>query len=222
MLPLRLYLTASFLFFLVLKLLPSAVNETEVLEAAARPGATAAEVQQAAASAARSAHSTNPIIVLSNDQHCGSAGEPARNALQRFVRRVGERFRQDPRSFTEHTQAHMMGAAPYAIFLMLPAFAGIVMLAYRSRRMTYGEHFVFSLHLHAFWFLALLAIELLPKVLGDLIQLVVPVYGVFALHEVYRGRWGPTLARSLVISLLYGAVLLATTAGLIGSLLAAA
>ncbi len=47
----------------------------------------------------------------------------------------------------------MIGVAPYVIFLLLPVFAGIMMLTYRSRRMTYGEHVVFSLHLHAFWFI---------------------------------------------------------------------
>jgi len=55
--------------------------------------------------------------------------------------------------------------------------AGIVMLAYRKRPMTYGEHVVFSLHVHAFWFLALLLIALLPAAAGDLLQWAVPVYG---------------------------------------------
>ena len=48
--------------------------------------------------------------------------------------------------------------APYAVFALLPVFAGIVMLAYRRQAMTYGGHFVFSMHMHAFWFIALLLV----------------------------------------------------------------
>ena len=75
------------------------------------------------------------------------------------------------------------------VFVLLPAFAGIMMLAYRNRRMTYGEHLVFSLHLHAFWFLLFLAIWLVPESIAGLLQVIVPIYGTWAMREAYGGRW---------------------------------
>lgn len=218
-LPLRLYLTASFLFFLVVKLLPSAVDEA-ALEKAGRlpPEAAAAAIRESAASAPEGTH--DPIVVLMHESACDAAGAAACNAFERFMQRTGERFRHDPRHFIERVRSRFGASMPYAVFLMMPAFAGIVMLAYRSRRRTYGEHVVFSLHLHAFWFLVLLAAVLLPKSGSDAAMLAAPVYGVLALRRVYGGRWGPTLLRSLFISLCYGLALLLATVGLIVTLLA--
>lgn len=215
-LPLRMYLTASFVFFLVLKLLPSGLEgQAAVLEAASRPNATAADIEAAAASAASAAGSTRhtATFVLMNVD-CGSAGKRPCNALERFINSVGERFRHDPRGFVETVRSHLYGAAPYAVFLLLPVFSGIVMLAWRRRRMTYGEHVVFSLHLHAFWFIALLLVELLPLALADVLLCLVPVYGVLAMREVYRGGWIGTVLRAFAVSIAYGSLLLLTTAGL--------
>jgi hypothetical protein len=109
----------------------------------------------------------------------------------------------------EQMREHALHWAPYAIFVLLPAFAGIMLLAYRSRRMTYGEHFVFSLHLHAFWFLAGLLLVALPGAISDLFQLAVMAYGVWAMHETYGGRWWATIMRALFVIVLYSIVLTA-------------
>ena len=42
------------------------------------------------------------------------------------------------------------------MFVLLPGFALWLKLAYLNRRMRYTEHLVFALHVHAFWFAALL------------------------------------------------------------------
>jgi len=212
----------------VLKLLPSAVEQAVVLDAAAGPNAQVAEIRAAAAAVASVAASYPggrrhlPPLAAMRPVDCGAAGEPACNALEGFVNGVGKRFRSDLRGFYEHMRAHVLSAAPYAAFLLLPVFAGIVMLAYRSRRMTYGEHVVFSLHLHAFWFLALLLIELLPDPVSDVLVWVVPVYGVLAMHEVYRGGWGATLLRAAFASVVYGVVLVLASVALVLGLLALA
>jgi hypothetical protein len=88
--------------------------------------------------------------------------------------------------------------------------------------MLYGEHVVFSLHMHSFWFLALLLFALLPESVADMALFALPVYGVWAMRHVYGGRWGPTLLRALFVSVLYGAVLLlATLVLMLGALLMA-
>jgi hypothetical protein len=218
-LPLRLFLTASFIFFLTLKLLP-AIEPSVVIDAAARPDATVEDIRAAAASAPDSGRLHTPLVMAFRISDCGGAAEPACNAFERFVNGIGERFGSDPRGFVGHLRSQLMGAAPYAVFLMLPVFAGIVALAYRRRRMTYGEHVVFSLHLHAFWFLALIPIATLPRSASDVLLLVVLAYGVLALRKVYRGRWWATLLRAGFITAAYGGMLLLTTLALVTGLLA--
>jgi len=217
-LPLRIYLTASFLFFLIVKLLPSAVDQAAVDSATRLPAQQAAQaIRESAASAP--AEAGVPALVLLHDTGCGAASAPACNAFERSLYRIGERFRSDPRRFVERMSSRFSASVPYAVFLMLPAFAGIVALVYRRRGRTYGEHFVFSLHLHAFWFLALLAMMLLPVSGSDLVALAVPVHGVLALRTVYGGRWGATLGRAALVSVLYGLLLLLVTLGLVATLL---
>ncbi len=90
-----------------------------------------------------------------------------------------------------------------ALFLMLPAFALLLQGVYFNRRLRYAEHLVFALHLHAFWFIALmLAVPGLPWVSG-LAWLAVPLYAALALKRVYGGRWWPLLLRAAMVSLLY-------------------
>ena len=60
---------------------------------------------------------------------------------------------------------------------------------------------------------------LLPKDGSDLVLFAVPVYGVMALHTVYDGGWVTTIARALLVSLLYWGALLAATAALLLALL---
>ena len=227
-LPLRLYLTASFLFFLVLKLMPSSTDNAVVVDLTGKRIGTVAELQVSAASAAKASASADSAVVAAHRPKsevlhpidCGAAGQSPCNRAQAFLNATGERFREHPQETVAHMRQHMIGIAPYVIFLLLPVFAGIMMLAYRSRRMTYGEHVVFSLHLHAFWFLAFLVIALVPDSLGSLLQLAVPVYGTWAMHEAYGGRWGATLARAVFASALYLVVLTIASMALSLALLA--
>ena len=109
----------------------------------------------------------------------------------------------------------MLGLAPNAVFVLLPVFAALLMLAYRAHRLRYGTHFVFSLHMHSFWFIALLLLLLLPAAAALPIgAIVLPGYAVWALRRVYGGRWWATLGRALLIALAYLVALFATVVGL--------
>lgn len=215
-LPLRLFLTASFLFFIALKLLPSALDTMTPADI------RTVSVSPAAAASGADSSPPPPALETMRPVDCGGAGEPACGTLEGFVNKVGTRFSADPLGFMKRMRGQLLGAAPYAAFLLLPVFAGIVALAYRSRRMTYGEHVVFSLHLHSFWFLALLLIALLPSAVGEVIWWVMPAYATWAMHAVYRGRWGPTLLRATFVSVAYGVTLLFTSLALMLGFLARA
>jgi hypothetical protein len=250
-LPLRLYLSASFLFFLTVKLLPSispmnvvvAVPRAHVAHVAhAASGASAPATSNAAAAASapgapvasgkeddaefigsdgRPVHLDPEAAAQVREAQLRAASSPYAAYVRRdcsvhapgqsdcgwFQRRVvhaNAEWRDDPQGAVRAFQAHWVSAAPYAIFLMLPVFAAIVMGAYRNRHMLFGEHVVFSLHMHAFWFLAAWIDALLPDDVGGFVFLGVLVYSVWALHEVYGGRWFATVLRAIAISIGYG------------------
>jgi hypothetical protein len=236
-LPLRLYLTASFLFFVAAKLFPLWQNEVQPVGSPEARQAAAAAQQQAqgvargeldldvsseeaprAASSAASGASAPRVHHLREcalpGAHCGW--------VKRTLAPAAERWHDHPKEAAEHFTHLIASLAPYAVFLMLPVFAALTMLAYRSRRMLYGEHVVFSLHMHSFWFLALLVLALLPDAATEGVVLAMIAYGVWAMHNVYGGRWGPTLLRAAFVGLAYSTALLAgTLVLLVGALLAA-
>ena len=213
-LPLRLYLTASFVFFLVLKLVAASVHAEMDVKVDGRKVPVAEYEAQIASSAAKPSSAAasggaRPKFEQMQLGVCGGAGQRACGRVEAVFNESLKRLQEHPQEEMEHTRDHLLHWAPYAIFILLPAFAGIMMLAYRSRRMTYGEHFVFSLHLHAFWFLAGLVLMALPGAVSDLAQLAVMIYGVWAMRETYGGRWWPTVLRALLVAALYGIVLIA-------------
>jgi hypothetical protein len=122
--------------------------------------------------------------------------------------RLERRLNLDAKSLLREMQAlgeRFVGNLGAAMFLLVPAFAAALKLAYGNRRLRYTEHLVFALHVHAFWFL-MLALMLTPWSAVTLAALAaVPAYTLWAMRRVYGGRWLPRLARAAFIGTLYGA-----------------
>jgi len=138
-------------------------------------------------------------------------------------KRLQRRLDVDPKGL-QRQAAEMgeraIGNVGLAMFFILPLFAAGLKLLYLNRGMRYTEHLVFALHLHAFWFVALLF------TLGDLpwlnaaAGLAIPLYTWLAMRRVYRDRWWTLLLRSGLLSLLYLLVMgLALIGVAIGTLL---
>ncbi|WP_284620088.1 DUF3667 domain-containing protein [Aquabacterium humicola] len=199
-LPLRLYLSASFVFFVLVKLL--GVGELS-LDFAGPRDRQGRPVQVTT--------SSDHAAELQRARDCLAPGSPCA-----WNDRLGARLQLRLAKSADAPQAaqqRLASMAPYTVFLMLPVFAAIVQLAYRSRRMNYGAHFVFSLHMHSFWFVALLAMSLLPEAMTWPLAALVVGYGLWAMQQVYGGRWWTTGLRAFVISVLYT---VAFVLGLIG------
>ena len=216
-LPLRLYLSCSFVFFLVLKLMPvGSPPQRAVVGVDGRPIATATALRASANAVAKAASAGASSVVAPHRPtyeslkpvDCGAWNQRSCNFVESFLNNTGSRYGEHPEETTRHIQAHMLAWAPYLVFLLLPAFAGIMKLTYRNRRMTYGEHVVYSLHVHAFWFLLFLGIALLPDTIGGLLYLALPVYGTMAMRTAYGGRWWVTIVRAAFASAFYGLVLI--------------
>ena len=130
--------------------------------------------------------------------------------------RVQRRVDVDPKKVlgeVETLKDRFLGNLGGAMFVLLPAFALWLKLAYRNRRLRYTEHLVFALHVHAFWFIALLFTLPGWGLLTAMALLTVPIYTLTAMKCVYEGRRRARLLRACLVSALYGTTLVLALAG---------
>jgi hypothetical protein len=131
------------------------------------------------------------------------------------VRRRAELFNRLPRQEkADQIFGGVLRYGPYAMFVLLPLLALLAKLVYlgRTRRYParprrYAAHLVFGAHSHAFLFLVVALIALLP--VGALRAALVVwaiVYLLWSMKTVYGGRWSGVLARALVILFAYSVV----------------
>ena len=189
-LPLRLYLTISLIALLGLRL------------------STAIDVE----------HAPGPGIVHAEDVNAEFGLGASRVGLKRGVffcerlptsmcERLQRRFDLDPKNVRrEFEQASQRFVSHWgsAMFALVPLFAMWVRLAWLNRRLRYTEHLVFALHLHSFWFAALVLVQILPGALAAVPILWMPMYALLATWRVYGGRWWVLIARNLAVALAYG------------------
>jgi hypothetical protein len=199
-LPLRVYLSASFLFFIGAALLSQ--GPTQVIEA--DPAAVAQ-----GASAASSSVKVNTKLGT-----CDLARPETCSRTQRWL--TGVLNKAEAMSF-EQWKARGRALAPYAMLAMQPIFAALLLLMFAGSGRRYAEHFVFSLHSHSLWFLALL-LAMATGLEGPMLFAVFG-HGLAAMRRVYGlGWWGATW-RGVLLSLFYF-VLLAGLVMTLGALIA--
>jgi hypothetical protein len=209
-LPLRLYLTISLAVLLLARLVGS-VSALGGLDNPALRDAVQAP---------------RPTVVLNffGSRMGMRDGQPVCERMPASVcRAVQRQIEADPRAFLPRLQqvnARVVAHWGEVMFLLLPVFALALRVLYRNRGLRYTEHLVHALHLHAFWFLVLAAMQLPwpPLTWAGLGWMV--VYTGLAGRRVYGGRWWPRLLRGAALFLFYGALLslavpLATLAALL-------
>jgi hypothetical protein len=109
--------------------------------------------------------------------------------------------------------------APYAMFFLLPYFALLLKWLFRKKKMLYGGHLLFSLHLHSFAFIVMsLGFLPLTKTLHSALLWVIAAYLFLALRRVYGRGWKATLWR---MGLLYMFYIVAVGATMLSGVLAA-
>lgn len=229
--PLRLYLTASFLFFALAQIsghigTPGAAEHADakgpplivVHPSAVLPGRTspdspnAVEIVEAGKAARDAMASADFAACLAPQAPCP--------LLKRLIAPAIVKIQQDPRGMSEQLSERFRHSLSYAMFLLLPIFALLLALVYRKRGLYYGEHLVFALHVHSFWFFLAILTVVLPDAISDWLPLCFVVYGFWALQRVYGGRWWATLLRGLTVTTLYAVVMGLGAAGLSIALLA--
>ena len=199
-LPLRLYLTISLLILLLVRVVGSGAVDVR----GADPVEIARENRNIAIQLGGSRAGMRDGVFF-----CERLPAWICTRIQRRVDIEPEKVMSEVDSVKDRFLANLGGA----MFVLVPAFALWLKLAYRNRRLRYTEHLVFALHVHAFWFLAL--VFTLPGwgVLTAIGVLGVPIYTLAAMKRVYGGRWWPRLLRAVVVSALYGTTLTLALAG---------
>lgn len=115
---------------------------------------------------------------------------------------TAEEKQQAEKEFSEG----MLASLQFVMIFMAPVFA--LMLAavhYKRKDFYFIDHFVFSLHFHAFIFLYLSIVNLIPDNPFISIILLPPffAYPYIASRRVYGGKWWVTLITTPLLLLLY-------------------
>jgi hypothetical protein len=189
--PLRLYLAASLMFFLIGAVAPSMRTSQSV----DLPGG------------GRKIDLAGPISPEDREE--------AQKQLERapwWARAVIQPMLDNPEEQIQGFRATL----PRALFVLLPVFAGIVALFFRRRR--FSQHLVFALHLHAAAFVVFSLAQPLnltrnPSIVaaaGILTLVLLSGYALVAFRTVYRESWGRIVVKAVAIAPVYGAALALT------------
>lgn len=93
---------------------------------------------------------------------------------------------------------------PKILFILLPLFALFLKLVYFRQKILYIEHLIFSLHFHTFLFLDFLFIVIMPfMVLEIILFFMIFVYLLVAIKNYYRQGWLLSLLKFITILILY-------------------
>jgi hypothetical protein len=201
-LPLRLYLTFSIIFFALFKF--GGMNVAKVDDEDARPRAGVhAQAERKGDSQAMQEERDKSLVTL------GDADGPRRwaasisPALGQKVAKFSELSREEK----EHKlTSAFFSYTPYAIFALMPVFALYLKLLYLGSGRRYGEHLLFALHTNAFAFLMLSLLMVAPgfvPFLRTALALWLFFYLPTAMRRVYGGSRRLTFVRWMVLILLH-------------------
>lgn len=129
-------------------------------------------------------------------------------------------------NFTEDDQlpVDVVSLVQYSMFLLVPAFAGILNLFHRKQRAFFIEHLIIALHIHCIWFILLIIepftikvmewsdsqfLEISVRILRSLAQISILGYLGIYLRRMYDNGWVSTVVKSFGVLLSYVLILAA-------------
>ncbi len=211
--PLRLYFGASLIFFLVVKIFGAGNFVRNEVGSAARDQAAALSSGAGETKPGLKVSKAGPIGKVKFDAGEGDWDTPflanitcSKDSVQCLKIRayMHEKYGDAPlRVVGAQVRDRVIGYAPNAMFAMLPVFALFTWILYWRRKIPYGDHFVYALHVHSFAFLLLLALARLPSAIGDWLSLAGMIYFAVAMQRVFDGRKWATVLRYALIGICY-------------------
>jgi hypothetical protein len=214
-LPLRVYLSASFIFFIGWALLPQ--GPTQVIEAdpaamqeaqvrapvtvRLKPDMTPAEAAATAEAIADGAGAASAARGVKVSSKLGDCDLERPDTCTPFERGLTRLINKAEAVTFEQYKTRARALAPYAMLAMQPIFAALLLAAFAGSGRRYAEHFVFSLHSHSLWLLALL-LAVAAGWEGPLLFAVFG-HGLVAMRRVYGLGWWGAVWRGLLLSGFY-------------------
>ena len=130
---------------------------------------------------------------------------------------------EDPTEFRHR----LLGNASKTMFLMLPLFALVVQIVFRSAKRVYLEQVILALHIHSLAFVLFAAAALMSseghsflRYVSDLLLLLgIPIYGLLTFKKVFGFSWFSTVIRSAVVVFAYSIIFVVTEIGLVAATL---
>jgi hypothetical protein len=210
--PFRLYLVTSVVFFLALSLLPDLRNPTVNLGTTVTVGTpdSARALRPPAPPDLSRRPAGAPVFVpppppptagwLQGRVH---TGDPTLDSIVNA--RIDHFRRMEPREAVRQVISGFLEKVPQMMFVLLPIFAGLLMLMYAGSKRYYVEHFVFALHVHASAFLIYLAMIALVRWPGATAALLcwLLLYVYLAMKNVYGQGWFVTGVKYLMLGMAY-------------------
>lgn len=211
-LPLRLYLTASIVFFLLVKIFGAGALVKGEIMPVGNDGAKLVTIDEATQKKGWRTGRPGPVVsaeAVNNE----SLKKPfvdviecdvAPTQCQKLKAHLKDKYQsQSMVEVGRQVRDRTISLAPYAMFFFLPVFALLTKLLYLGRGLYYGEHLVYAFHVHAFSYLLLLAVALSGKAVSDWLYLIGAAYFWLAMRRVFGGGWWATTWRYGFISIIY-------------------
>ena len=209
-LPLRLYLSISLVLLVVLRL----DGFNEVL-----PGLNSASI----VAAEKTEFNTMMMGLGVVEMGIRRGSFVCTNLPQFLCQQLRKRAVTDTRTFLQKARVaneRVVANLGAVMFVLLPLFAACLKLVNRQQGLPYAAHLVFALHLHAFWFIVLAAVQVTMRHTNislwgwsPVLWLGVAVMAAYTLKagaRVYTGSWRQRLQRSALLTLMYTALLAVT------------
>jgi hypothetical protein len=129
------------------------------------------------------------------------------NFWDRLLMRQSLRILKDSKGFGLYSMKYVS----WMFFVMIPFFALILKLIYIRRKFYYVEHLVFTFHIHAFFFLAMILMLALdgnvPKQIENILEVTfiigVLVYIFVSMRRVFRQGFFKTLIKFFLLLVFY-------------------
>jgi hypothetical protein len=203
-LPLRLYLTFSIVFFALFKYGGHDASNINIGSGKARTEVHAKDEQT------DKEKLRQELAIVKEDPQ-------VRGVVAAIASKLGKKVEKFKDMQTEELErnfkASFFGNVPYAIFALMPLFALFLKVLYLGSGRRYGEHLLFALHTNAFAFLMLSILLILPKeipLLGAALGLWLVFYLPAAMRKVYGGtRWATALRWIVLMTLHLSSMILA-------------
>ncbi|RMF14599.1 MAG: hypothetical protein D6757_05990, partial [Alphaproteobacteria bacterium] len=154
------------------------------------------------------------LAAIDREAEGSPPGEAAGMDLARRLIAGFDRTLRDPAPLN----AFLRDWLPRVLFLMIPVFALLLKIPFRHRR--YFEQLIFSLHVHAFFFLATTLMIPLGLIAGApwpgrLLAIVSTAYLLIAIRNFHAKNWFVTLFGFLLLMVSYAVVLATVLGGLL-------